>query len=48
MKHSFLIMMLMMMLATVSGCETVGGFGKDLQKLGNSIEDSADKDDSDD
>ena len=48
MKQSLLIMTILMMLAGISGCETMEGFGKDLQKLGNSIEDSADEDDSSD
>ncbi len=30
-------------IALLSGCETVEGFGRDLGKLGGSIEDAADK-----
>jgi entericidin A len=29
--------------ATLSGCNTMSGFGKDVQKAGDKIEDSADK-----
>lgn len=29
--------------ATLSGCNTMSGFGKDVQKAGDKIEDSADR-----
>lgn len=30
-------------IAVLSGCNTVEGFGKDVQKVGDGIEDSADR-----
>ena len=32
-----------MMLVGLRGCETMKGFGKDLEKLGDTIEDAASK-----
>ncbi len=41
------LLLLIVVLAVfgVSGCETMEGFGKDVQKLGDSIEKSAGDDD---
>ena len=41
------LLLLIVVLAVfgVSGCETMEGFGKDVQKLGDSIEKSASDDD---
>ncbi|WP_239795952.1 entericidin A/B family lipoprotein [Candidatus Nitrotoga arctica] len=36
-------MVLVLSLAMVTGCNTVGGFGKDLSKVGGSIEKTADE-----
>ncbi len=36
-------MMLVLILVAVTGCNTVGGFGKDLSKVGGSIEKTADE-----
>jgi len=41
-KLSALLMAVMMMVG-LSGCETMEGFGRDLGKLGDSIEDAANK-----
>lgn len=41
-KLSALLMTVLMMVG-LSGCETMEGFGKDLGKLGDAIEDAADK-----
>lgn len=47
MKHLFfkpvLLMAILSMILGVSGCQTVEGFGKDLQTLGDSIEKKANK-----
>ena len=37
------LLMAVMMMAGLSGCETMEGFGRDLEKLGDSIEKAADK-----
>jgi predicted small secreted protein len=41
----FLLLTVVLAVFGVSGCETMEGFGKDVQKLGGSIEDSASDDD---
>jgi len=37
------LLMTAMMMVGLSGCETMEGFGRDLGKLGDTIEDAADK-----
>jgi entericidin A len=39
----FLMLTLVLMILGVTGCETMQGFGKDLQKVGSEIEKKADK-----
>lgn len=39
-----LFMLIAISCFTLSGCGTVEGFGKDLQKVGEHIEEDADKD----
>ena len=34
---------ILFVMAILSGCSTVEGFGKDMQKLGDKIEDAAEK-----
>ena len=41
-KFSALLMVAMIMVG-LSGCETMEGFGRDLEKLGDTIEDAANK-----
>jgi entericidin A len=41
----FLLLTVILAVFGVSGCETMEGFGKDMQKLGDSIEKSASDDD---
>jgi len=36
-----MVLMLVLPLVMVTGCNTVGGFGKDLSKVGSTIEKSA-------
>lgn len=36
-----MVLMLVLPLAMVTGCNTVGGFGKDLSKVGSTIEKTA-------
>ena len=43
MKKLFALMSVIALLVAVSGCNTVKGFGQDLQKVGDKIEDKADK-----
>jgi entericidin A len=38
-----MMLMLVLPLVAVTGCNTVGGFGKDLSKVGGSIEKTADE-----
>ena len=42
MKKLFLVMLIMSFMS-VTGCNTFEGFGKDLQKLGKSIEKKTEK-----
>jgi predicted small secreted protein len=41
----FLLLTVVLAVFGVNGCETMEGFGKDVQKLGDSIEKSASDDD---
>ena len=43
MKHFILIAALLGSLATLGGCNTIDGIGKDIQKAGQSIEEAARK-----
>lgn len=44
MKHALLIMFAALLsLGSLTGCNTVGGFGQDVQKAGDKIEDAADR-----
>ena len=43
MKKSAMLLVLLAVFI-VSGCETMKGFGRDLEKLGGTIEDAASKD----
>lgn len=38
-----ILILLLATLIGVAGCNTMAGFGKDLQKVGDKIEDKADK-----
>lgn len=38
-----MVLVLALPLVMVTGCNTVGGFGKDLSKVGSSIEKTADE-----
>lgn len=38
-----LVLVLVLPLVMVTGCNTVGGFGKDLSKVGGTIEKTADE-----
>lgn len=42
MKKLSLLVMAMFFVLTLSGCETVKGFGKDIQKAGKALENEAD------
>ncbi len=42
MKRVFSLLLVMMALVGMSGCETANGFGKDLEKLGDKLEETAD------
>jgi len=41
-KFAFTILM-WLMIAMLAGCNTVSGFGKDVQKLGRKMEEAADR-----
>ncbi len=43
MKKTLVIISTLFGLAVLSGCNTVEGFGKDVQKVGDGIENSADR-----
>ncbi|TWI14335.1 entericidin A/B family lipoprotein [Aerolutibacter ruishenii] len=44
MKRSFLLLLLALFASTgLTACNTVKGFGKDLQKVGEQMEEKADK-----
>ncbi|MAB23871.1 entericidin A/B family lipoprotein [Pseudomonas neustonica] len=43
MKKTLVIIATLFGLAVLSGCNTVEGFGKDVQKVGDGIENSADR-----
>ena len=43
MKKTLVIIATLFGLAVLSGCNTVEGFGKDVQKVGDGIEKSADR-----
>lgn len=38
-----LMLMTMLSVAVLSGCNTVNGFGKDVQKVGEKVEDASSK-----
>ncbi|WP_455216797.1 entericidin A/B family lipoprotein [Kaarinaea lacus] len=43
MKRLALLVMILMLVVGVSGCETMKGLGKDISDLGDKIEDKASK-----
>jgi predicted small secreted protein len=43
----FLMLTVILMIFGLSGCETMEGFGKDVKKLGDSIENAASDSDDD-
>ena len=43
MKRVTVFIFVMMALVGISGCETMEGLGKDISKLGDKIENAADK-----
>ncbi|TAK90910.1 MAG: entericidin A/B family lipoprotein [Burkholderiaceae bacterium] len=43
MKKLFALMGVIVLLAAVAGCNTVKGFGQDLEKVGDKIENKASK-----
>ena len=42
-RYAVLMLLALFSLATLSGCNTVKGVGKDVQKVGEKVEDSSGK-----
>lgn len=42
-RYAVLLMIALFSLATLSGCNTVKGVGKDVQKVGEKVEDASGK-----